>query len=171
MAEPGAGDPGGLREASNTTQNPGQSQAGPRGPPTNNPPPTGPPASGCESGTGGGSPGTYGPFNRQESQSQSPEVALLQQISGQLWGRIPRWGLDQPVVQAYRGPLPEGQRGIEFYTNVPPEPQAHSLPNSADWRGPRDGVTTWTDQNGTDWARIDINMTKNTQTRESSGCE
>ncbi|MGH9125385.1 MAG: hypothetical protein ACRDZ8_11770 [Acidimicrobiales bacterium] len=62
----------------------------------------------------------YGPFHRLESPTQTPEVAVLQQDSGEIWRRASRWGTGEPVVQAWNGPLPEGARGIEFYTDSAP---------------------------------------------------
>ena len=100
-------------------------------------------------------PATYGPFHRVRSPTQSDETAQLQVQSQEIWGR-PRLGSDIPQVQSYAGPLPDGQRGIEFYTNVSPD---QSLPpGQARWTGPRPGVTV-----KDDFARISVVITKNTQ--------
>jgi hypothetical protein len=62
----------------------------------------------------------YGPFHRLESPTQTPEDARLQVESQEIWGRTPRFGLG-PTVQAILGPLPDGTRGIEFYTPISPD--------------------------------------------------
>ena len=74
---------------------------------------------------------------RKESPTQTPEDARMQEASGEVWGRAPRDGAF-PAVQAYRGHLPHGVRGIEFTTPVRPDPG--SPPGIAYWRGPRPGV-------------------------------
>ena len=42
--------------------------------------------------------------------------------SGEVWGKAPRqvMGNGDASVKAYIGPLPTGQQGYEFETNVPP---------------------------------------------------
>jgi len=80
---------------------------------------------------------TCGPFHRLESPTQTPEDAAQQVSSGEVWGRAPR-GSDIPKVQAYEGPLPEGARGIEFTTDVTPDP--YGIPGQPEWSGPRPGV-------------------------------
>ena len=83
-------------------------------------------------------------------------MARLQQESGELWGRHAVWGA-RPMAQAYGGPLPEGVRGIEFTTDVTPDPGGKpSLPT---WSGPRAGVVI-----EGEFAKIRITVTKNTQT-------
>jgi hypothetical protein len=77
-------------------------------------------------------------------------------IPALLRGRTPRFG-GFPKVQAYRGPLPDGTAGIEFTTDTPPDPQ--SPPGQASWSGPRPGVTLFTDENGVDWAQIEVTVT------------
>jgi len=61
-----------------------------------------------------------GPFFRPETDTQTPAVALLQVLSGEVWGRTPQYGFE-PTVQAYAGKL-NGRRGIEFVTGVAPHP-------------------------------------------------
>lgn len=85
----------------------------------------------------GGSPGRYGPFHRLESTSQTVATGQKQAETGELWG-LPARGSDRPTVKAYRGPLPAGLAGIEFYTNVSPDDG--TPPFRASWSGPRDGV-------------------------------
>jgi hypothetical protein len=97
----------------------------------------------------------FGPFHRKQSLSQPPEMAALQELSGEMWGRAPRFGIF-PAVKAYGGPLPGGARGIEFYTNVQPDP--FQLPHMPKWTGPRPGV-----QVDDEFAKIACVVTKNTQ--------
>jgi hypothetical protein len=78
--------------------------------------------------------------------------------SGELWGGVPRYGHTQPVVQAWRGPLPEGSWGIEFATAVPPDPD--TPPQRCEWRGPRPGVEVFVDDAGVPWAKIPVQVTK-----------
>ena len=102
----------------------------------------------------------YGPFHRLRSPTQSDATAKLQVQSQEIWGR-PRRGSDIPQVQSYVGPLPPGERGIEFYTHVPPDRDV--APGQARWTGPRPGVTILDD-----FARISVVITKNTQTPSSA---
>lgn len=59
-------------------------------------------------------------FNRCETSTQTPETALLQVQSGEVWGRPPRGSLI-PQVQAYTGTL-QNRRGIDFTTDTEPHP-------------------------------------------------
>ena len=95
-------------------------------------------------------------YHRLESPTQTPTDAARQEASGELWGRAP-FGSHIPKVKAYRGPLPAGKRGIEFVTDVPPDPG--STPKRAEWSGPRRGVVV-----EGDFAKIRVVITKNTQT-------
>lgn len=60
-------------------------------------------------------------------------------------------------MKAFGGRLPEWERGIEFTTDVPPDPGCP--PGQAFWSGPREGVEV----SGA-YARIEVSVTKNTQT-------
>ena len=72
-----------------------------------------------------------------------------------MWGR-PARASNVPKVKAYVGPLPVGVRGVEFSTDVEPDP---SLPPAlAFWSGPRDGVDVINE-----CARIKVRVHKNTQ--------
>lgn len=82
-------------------------------------------------------PARYGPFHRLESPTQTKETARKQQESGQLWGKPPRYGLDVPTVKAYVGPLPNGKRGIEFWTDTKP---TNESPVRAYWMEDSPGV-------------------------------
>ncbi len=64
-------------------------------------------------------------------------------------------------MQAYRGPLPEGARGIEFITHVPPDP--NTPPETAYWRPTRPGVALM-DVGGFEYAVLStVVVTRNTQ--------
>lgn len=96
-----------------------------------------------------------GPYHRLESPTQTADDAARQQATGEIWGRA-SMGSFIPKVKAYRGRLPDGARGIEFVTDVPPD--VGSARVRVDWSGPRPGVRV-----GGDIARIDVIVTKNTQ--------
>jgi hypothetical protein len=99
-------------------------------------------------------------YHRRETRTQTPDVARMQEESGEVWGTYNRdaMGGRTPYasVDAYHGPLPSGQRGVEFETDVPPDP--YSLPHLARWTGPRDGVTI-----EGDYAKIRVRIRRNTQ--------
>lgn len=95
-------------------------------------------------------------YHRLESPTQTPDDAAVQQNTGEIWGRASIWSTI-PKVKAYRGPLPAGTRGIEFFTAVAPD--AGSSPRHPEWSGPRSGVTI-----RGDFAVIRVIVTKNTQT-------
>jgi hypothetical protein len=75
-------------------------------------------------------------YHRRESPTQTPEDALKQVESLELWGHESRYG--GPSVRAYVGPLPLGVRGIEFRTDCPPD--HGSPPSKASWTPSRPGV-------------------------------
>lgn len=62
----------------------------------------------------------HGPFHRKKSPTQTAAVALEQERSWVQMGRSAKWGWT-PSVKAYRGPLPPGQEGVEFFTLSPPQ--------------------------------------------------
>jgi hypothetical protein len=69
-------------------------------------------------------PGRYGPFHRRSFARPEENEAICS--SNQLWGRRREnffAGLI-PAVKAWEGPLPEGVVGVEFYTDVPPDPSS-----------------------------------------------
>jgi len=110
------------------------------------------PAAGAVTAAGGH---RFGPFHRLESPSQTVDVAQLQERSGEIWGRAP-YNSHVPKVQAYARPLPEGARGIEFYTDVAVDSGGHPL--LVEWSGPRLGVRV-----ENDFAKIRCVITQNTQ--------
>lgn len=99
-------------------------------------------------------------YHRRQSRTQTADVARMQEESGEIWGTYNRdaMGGRTPYasVDAYHGPLPSGQRGIEFETDVPPD--RYSPPHLARWTGPRDGVTI-----EGDYAKIRVTVRRNTQ--------
>jgi hypothetical protein len=99
-------------------------------------------------------------YHRRESRTQTPEVARLQEQTGEIWGTYDRdqmGGLSPfPSVDAYVGPLVGPQRGIEFMTDVPPN--RDTPPRIARWTGPRPGVRV-----EGDYAKIRAVVTRNTQ--------
>jgi hypothetical protein len=62
--------------------------------------------------------GSYGPFHRLESPTQTPATAALQEANGEVWRATARGGLN-PAVKAYRGPLPPGARGGRVHDSRP----------------------------------------------------
>lgn len=79
-------------------------------------------------------PATY---HRIESPTQTSEDAKRQEESKEIWGR-PARGSDTPKVKAYVGKLPANARGVEFTTDVEPDPS--TPPGHAFWSGPQSGV-------------------------------
>ena len=80
----------------------------------------------------------FGPFHRRSHHNREENAKIAE--SGLIWGRPPGnfyAGLI-PCVQAWEGPLPEGMVGVEFYTDVEPDPW--SPPRSPEWSEGRPGV-------------------------------
>ena len=83
-------------------------------------------------------PARYGPYHRRSHHNRQENESIA--TSGQIWGR-PRGGYYAgliPCVKAWDGPLPDGTVGIEFYTDVEPDPW--SPPGWPEWSQGRDGV-------------------------------
>jgi hypothetical protein len=78
----------------------------------------------------------YGPFHRLEGsgRTQDRETAVRQLLSGEIWGRPSRYSGDVPLVQAHRGLLPPGRRGVEFL--------AFALPDKR-WGAPEWRTEAW----------------------------
>lgn len=93
----------------------------------------------------------FGPFNRVESTTQSPEVAIKQVATGEIWGRTPRYG-SVPTVEAYGGSLALGKRGIDFTTPIEPHPNGSPI-HVKFYLGRTPGVQI-RHVNGTDYACI-----------------
>ncbi|MFI2611077.1 polymorphic toxin-type HINT domain-containing protein [Kitasatospora sp. NPDC018619] len=97
----------------------------------------------------------HGPFHRKASPTQTDEHARLQQENGELWGGLSRLGGDE-AAKAHIGPLPDGARGVEFYTTIRPR---EAFPGYVWWEvGRVPGVRL---ENG--FAKIPILISKNTQ--------
>jgi hypothetical protein len=80
-------------------------------------------------------------YHRLKSTTQTREDAIKQQESMTIEG-FPERNIAQsniPKAKAYDGLLPEGEEGIEFTTDVPPD--NGSRPGKPCWSGPRLGVT------------------------------
>jgi len=83
-------------------------------------------------------PGRFGPFHRRSFAHPEEVDAIC--ASNQIWGRRRQnffAGLI-PAVKAWEGPLPEGVVGVEFYTDVAPDPS--SVPGWPEWTQDRPGV-------------------------------
>lgn len=81
-------------------------------------------------------------------------LSVLYYHIGEVWGRPCRniYQSDIPKFKAYLGPLPEGERGVEFFTPVPPD------------KGCVPKQPTWSGSPGEDWVKIPAVNIKNTQT-------
>lgn len=99
-------------------------------------------------------PARFGPFFRLESPTQTIADAAAQEASSEIWGRTPRGGLS-PTVEAYRGVLPPGAHGIEFYTWAMPDT---AFGPRVRWRVGSAGVRV-----EGEFAKIDCVVTRNTQ--------
>ncbi len=76
-------------------------------------------------------------YHRIESETQCSHIAVKQESSLEVWGREPRCS-DIRQVQAYKRGLQRGIRGIEFDSQVIPDPTGH--PHIASWSGERLGI-------------------------------
>ena len=107
-----------------------------------------------------GRPARFGPFFRLESPTQTVEDAARQEVSGEVWGRVPRGGIS-PTVEAYRGKLPPDARGIEFFTDAAPDT---AFGPRVRWRAGATGVR----EEG-EFAKIEYVVTRNTQKANGHG--
>ena len=78
----------------------------------------------------------YGPFYRLASESQHADAMVKQLLSGELWGEAGRYGLE-PAAKAYRGALPVGNEGFEFWAFDAPD-GVHGTP--VYWRRPSENL-------------------------------
>lgn len=92
-------------------------------------------------------------YHWRESPTQTKEDAVRQVQSEEIWGKAGRIGGLVPAVKAYRGPLPKGQRGIEFTTVVDPDAQSSS-PFEVRWNWYTPGVIHRQGDDGVDYAVI-----------------
>jgi hypothetical protein len=59
----------------------------------------------------------WGPYYRKLSPTQGGNTMSKVLLSGEIWGKPPLGGLgDEPRVKAYRGQLPPGEQGFEFWS-------------------------------------------------------
>jgi hypothetical protein len=81
-------------------------------------------------------------YHRLVSPSQTLEDIEKQVQSLEIWGKPARnlYQSNIPKVKAFIGKLPQNQKGIEFTTDILPDP--NTPPNWATWSGNRPGVTT-----------------------------
>jgi hypothetical protein len=77
----------------------------------------------------------HGPYHRVESPTQTPDDAVQQVVSGEIWGRAAKQGGLFLCVKAYPGALPAGKRGIRFTTAVPHD-RRFSSPTECGWYHP-----------------------------------
>jgi hypothetical protein len=92
-----------------------------------------------------------GIFFRLESRTQTSAIAVLQVLSGEIWGKTPRFGIE-PTVQAYAGRLMADRRGIEFTTEIAPHPTGS--PFEARWYLTRTPGVQLRQKEGQDYACI-----------------
>jgi hypothetical protein len=92
----------------------------------------------------------FGIFYRLESSTQTPADAVLQERSGEIWGKTPRYGFE-PAVKAYAGRLVR-RRGIEFTTEIAPHPTGSPL--EAYWYLTRTPGVELRQKDGEDYACI-----------------
>lgn len=98
----------------------------------------------------------HGPFHRLENgTTQTAQIGQVMAETGMLWGATPRGG-KCPTAQAYFGPLPAGQHGVEFVTSV--RPYQENLPQGfgANWHLEDTAFTGKISRNGCDYAAIPI---------------
>lgn len=81
-------------------------------------------------------------YHRLQTPTQTDEDIKMQIESLEIWGKATQnfYQSDIPKVKAYRGRIPFGKEGIEFTTDVSPDP--NTPPHLAYWSGDRDGVRT-----------------------------
>lgn len=81
-------------------------------------------------------------YHRLVSPSQTLKDIENQIQSLEIWGKAAHnvYQSNIPKVKAFVGNLPKGKKGIEFTTDVPPDP--NTPPYLATWSGNRPGVVT-----------------------------
>ena len=84
----------------------------------------------------------YRTYYRVQTPTQTEQDIEMQINSLEIWGKAAQnvYQSDIPKVKAYVGKIPKGKKGIEFTTNVLPDP--NTPPHLAYWSGNREGVTT-----------------------------
>ena len=81
-------------------------------------------------------------YHRYRTPTQTEKDIALQIESLEIWGKASQnfYRSEIPKVKAYVGKIPKGKAGIEFTTDVPPDP--NTPPHLATWSGDRLGITT-----------------------------
>ena len=81
-------------------------------------------------------------YHRFISPTQTNQDLQKQIQSQEIWGQPARnvYQSDIPKVKAFVGKLPKGKKGIEFTTDILPDP--NTPPYLATWSGERLGVRT-----------------------------
>jgi len=98
----------------------------------------------------------FGIYCRKETKYQTPVDALLQVKTGEIWGTCGRFNYG-PTVRGYAHPLAQGERGIDFTTEIQPEPNQGPL--HVNWYADRTpGITTVT-VDGKDYACLKADVT------------
>lgn len=79
-------------------------------------------------------------YYRLQTPTQTDADIEMQIESLEVWGKAAKnvYQSDIPKVKAYVGKIPPSKTGIEFTTDVPPDP--NTPPHLAYWSGDRDGV-------------------------------
>jgi hypothetical protein len=63
----------------------------------------------------------HGPFYRKVAPEVQGAATIVRQVlSGEVWGRAPRYG-GAPQAKAYRGELPAPEQGFEFWSFQSPD--------------------------------------------------
>jgi len=93
-------------------------------------------------------------FHRRESPTQTPQDAVLQVQSGEVWGKEARWS-SLLSVKAYVGLL--SGRGIQFTTDIAPHP--NQSPFEARWYYPNTPGVMLRTKGGQDYACITAKVT------------
>lgn len=101
-----------------------------------------------------------GSFHRKRSESQTLQDDYKVIESGMLWGDVPHNGGKCPTAQAYFGPLPASERGVEFYTPI--LPHQTGLPDGfgANWYLDDTAYTGKVEHNGKVYAAITVVVVK-----------
>lgn len=100
---------------------------------------------------------SHGPYHRLESPTQTSADALQQVKSGEIWGRAHKQNGAFPCVKAYPNQLPAAERGIEFTTPIPHDPN-FSAPHEKRWYYPHTPQVRCRTYNGEDFAVISANV-------------
>jgi hypothetical protein len=98
-------------------------------------------------------------YHRKQSPTQTSDDARRQERSLEIWGKAAR-GSDIPKVKAYPGFLPDGEKGIEFVTDIPPD--SGSPPTFAYWSAGRSDIS-FKEVNGETFAVLKVIQVINRQ--------